>query len=417
MNASHPPEPGFDVRPRALTGPLAHALSTAPVVVVTGARQTGKSTLVTAPAIADGRTYRTLDDPDVLEQAADDPAGLLASAPALTLDEIQRAPDLLLAIKRAVDTHRTPGRFLLTGSANLLLMHRVAESLAGRATYLTLWPLTHGEQQGIGTTGRWSAFFDTPRDSWPDDALAPGRARDADWQALARRGGYPTPALHATTEADRAAWFEGYRRTYLERDLRQLSAVTDLVDFGRVMRGAALRVGNILDQTELARDVGISRSTVHRYLNLLETSYQFVRTPAYAVNRTKRLIKSPKAYWSDTGLALYLAEEPDPTGAHFENLILADLVAWRDTLTPPPTILYWRTVEGAEVDFVIEWRRKLLAVELKVGNVPTYRDTRALRLFLDEYGSRALGGLVLHTGAETGWLTTGVLAVPWWRVL
>jgi predicted AAA+ superfamily ATPase len=131
-----------------------------------------------------------------------------------------------------------------------------------------------------------------PRDAWPEAVVGDKDVAPSDWQALARQGGYPTPALHTTTDTDRASWFEGYRRTYVERDLRQLSAITDLVDFDRVMRGATVRIGNILDQTELARDVGISRPTVHRYLNLLETSYQLVRTPAYAANRTKRLIKS-----------------------------------------------------------------------------------------------------------------------------
>ena len=417
MNVSQPPETPADLRPRALAASLEQALQAAPVVVVTGARQTGKSTLVAASPIGEGRVYRTLDDPDVLEQAVDDPTGLLGSAPLLTLDEVQRAPQLLVAIKRAVDTRRKPGRFLLTGSANLLLMRRVSESLAGRATYLNMWPLTAREQRGLGTAGLWTEFFDTPQAAWPDDALGDERVPKTEWQTLARHGGYPTPALHARSEADRAAWFEGYRRTYLERDLRQLSAISDLVDFDRVMRGAALRVGNILDQTELARDMGVSRPTVHRYLNLLETSYQLVRVPAYSVNRTKRLIKSPKLYWGDTGLALHLADEPDPGGAHLENLVLTDLIAWRDTLIPRPSVLYWRTVDGAEVDFVIEWRKKLLAIEVKASNEPTHRDARGIRLFLEEYGGRALGGLVIHAGSETKWLSTGILAVPWWRVL
>ena len=178
---------------------------------------------------------------------------------------MQRSPDLLLAVKRAVDERRAPGRFLLTGSANLLLMQKISESLAGRALYLTLWPLTRREQLGRGQTGAWGRLFDAPDPEWRDLLLAE-EAPEEDWRQLALRGGYPGPALELPDAATRSLWFDGYTRTYLERDLQDLSTVTSLVDFRRLMRAACLRLGGILNQTELGRDVGLPQPTVHRHL-------------------------------------------------------------------------------------------------------------------------------------------------------
>lgn len=387
-----------------------------PVVVVTGSRQTGKSTLVRALAGDPERPYLTLDNLEILERARREPEALVRSAARLTLDEVQRSPDLLLAVKRAVDEEKMPGRFLLTGSANLLLMQRISESLAGRAAYLTLWPLTRREQRGAGSAGAWKALFDSEEKSWPEILTADG-AEPEDWRPLAIRGGYPIPAHELEDPDARALWFDGYTRTYLERDLQELSTVTSLVDFRRLMRAACLRLGNLVQQTELGRDVGLPQPTVHRHLALLETSYQLVRVPAYAVNRTKRLIKTPKLYWCDTGLALYLAGETEPRGAHLENLVLADLLAWRDSQIPRPEILYWRTVRGEEVDLVIEWRGKVLPIEVKATAQPRLADARGLQAFRAEYPDTSLAGLLLHTGTETGWIAEGVLAIPWWRVI
>jgi predicted AAA+ superfamily ATPase len=215
----------------------------------------------------------------------------------------------------------------------------------------------------------------------------------------------------------RALWFDGYTRTYLERDLQDLSTVTSLVDFRRLMRAACLRLGGLVNQTEMGRDVGLPQPTVHRHLSLLETSYQLVRVPAFAVNRTKRLIKTPKLYWCDSGLALHLSGESEPRGAHLENLVLTDLLAWRDTQVPRPEILYWRTTAGEEVDFVVEWKGKLLPIEVKATGRPRLADARALTLFRSEYPDLALTGLLLHTGPDVEWIAEGVLAVPWWRVI
>lgn len=386
-----------------------------PAVVVTGARQTGKSTL-TQKLIPGDRRYVSLDDLDAVDLARREPAALVGGNQPVTIDEIQRAPGLLHEIKRAIDRRRRPGQFLLTGSANLLLANRVSESLAGRASYLTLWPMTRREQRGLGRGGIWDELLHTPAEEWPD--LVASQPDDPqDWTDLARIGGFPEPATHMENPQQRAIWFDGYVRTYLERDLQDLSSISSLPDFRRLMRAACLRVGQVLNQVELGRDVALSQSTAHRYLNLLETSYLLVRLPAYSVNRTKRLVKSPKLFWGDTGVAMHLAQQTDPSGAHLENLVLCDLLAWRDSRTEQADVFYWRTRTGAEVDLVIEAGDRLLPIEVKATSRPRLADAAHLLTFRSEYGDRASPGLVLHSGTVLDWLAPGVLAAPWWKVL
>ena len=408
-----------DTLSRHVAGSLRDRLNVMPAVVVTGARQTGKSTL--AQDLTPGRRrFLSLDDLDVLDAARRDPEALVGGAEPVTLDEVQRAPELLLAIKRAIDRRRQPGQFLLSGSANLLLMRRVAESLAGRASYLTLWPMTRRELRGLGRCGIWEELLATPDAEWPDLVAAqPGEPDD--WRELARRGGFPVPALRMETARERAVWFDGYVTTYLERDLQSLSSIAALPDFRRLVRAAALRLGHLVNQTELGRDTALPQPTVHRYLNLLETSYLLVRVPAYAVNRTKRLIKAPRLYWADTGLALHVAGagsgSGEVPGAYLENLVLQDLLAWRDARLDRAEVLYWRTAGGEEVDFVIETGARLLPVEVKATSRPRLGAAAHLRTFRAEYGEQARAGLLLHTGTTLEWLAPGVLAAPWWKVL
>ena len=405
------------VLPRAAATAIERALRTAPVVVLLGARQTGKTTLVRSLPQLASRPYLTLDDFDLRTQAEADPESVVARAPALVLDEVQRTRDLLIAVKRAVDDDpaRTPGRFVLTGSANLLMLERVSETLAGRAVYVTLWPFTRRERLGEGRTGVWSELLAAPFDRWRE-VLATGAGPKEDWRAAVRLGGLPVPARNLPDDEARALWFSGYVQTYLERDLQALRAVENLADFRRLMRAACLRTGGLLNQTELGRDVGIVQPQVHRFLNLMEASYQAIRLSAYAVNRTRRLIKAPKLYWSDTALSLFLAGEAEPRGAHLENLVLLDLIAWRDVQPRRPEVLYWRTATGAEVDFVIETPGRLLPIEVKASARVTTKDASGVESFLDEYPDLADGGLLLYGGAETFPLTRRVLAAPWWQV-
>lgn len=401
--------------PRLIQDSLEECLSVMPAVVVTGARQTGKSTL--ASELTSGRrVFLSLDDLDLLDRARRDPESLLRGSQPVTLDEVQREPRLLSAVKREIDRRRRPGRFLLTGSANLLLMRKVSESLAGRAGYLTLHPMTVRERRGLGRAGIWDDLLGTEVGQWPDVVTA-RPPRPVDWREAVRCGGFPVPVLQLGSDRERSIWFDGYIRTYLERDLQSLSSIAALPDFRRLMRASALRIGQLVNQTELGRDVALPQATVHRYLNLLETSYLLVRLPAYSVNRTKRLIKSPKLYWGDTGVALHLTQDPAPGGPHLENLILTDLLAWRDARLSRVEVLYWRTVAGEEVDFVLEAGDRLLGIEVKATSRPRFRDVRNLLGFRSEYGGRVRGGLLLHTGDTVEWLAPEVLAVPWWRAL
>lgn len=400
---------------RHMMASLSQRLRVMPAVVVTGARQTGKSTLVKVLP-SENRYYYSLDDIDVFDLARRNPEALVGGAANVTLDEVQREPDLLLAVKRAIDSNRQPGRFLLTGSANLLLMQGISESLAGRASYLTLWPMTRREQLELGRCGLWEELVAAHDAQWPE-LLSADSAGPEDWQAFARRGGFPTPAVHMNSANDRMVWFDGYVRTYLERDLQVLSSIAALPDFRRLMRAACFRLGQLVNQTEMARDLSLKQPTIHRYLNLLETSYLLIRLPAYSVNRTKRLLKSPKLYWGDVGLAMHLSGMAEPTGAYLENIVLLDILVWQCGRLQNTEVLYWRTTTGEEVDLVIETDGKVLPIEIKSTNRPSIKDAANLLVFQKEYGPEARAGLLLHTGTEIKWLTPRVLAVPWWKVI
>jgi hypothetical protein len=405
------------ILPRRLTPVVESVLSAFPVVVLSGARQTGKTTLVRRLPSASRRIFRSLDDLRVLEHAQREPDLLVREAEQLTLDEVQRVPDLLRAVKRAVDSQRRNGRFLLTGSANLLLMRHVSESLAGRAVYLHLAPLTEGEKAEATAEPPWGHLLAAPTAEAAGAILAARARWRGQWPAAALEGGYP-PVLPLAAE-QRSRWFEGYVTTYLERDLQQIAGISALADFRRLLHVAALRLGGIVNQADLARDAALPRPTAHRYLNLLEVSFQLRRLPAYAVNPTTRLVKSPKLFWTDTGLAAHLAGFTSAaelsgnarSGAFLENLLLTDLDAWRECVAPRPEIFYWRTAGGAEVDFVIEQRRRLLPIEVKSASRPRKPDATALEQFVEQY-KPARWGLVIHTGTEIHLLSSRVLAAP-----
>lgn len=397
---------------RCLAPSLRAALRRTPVVVLTGARQTGKTTLVRNWAGKD-RRYLTLDDLDTLERAEREPDALLDSDRPMTLDEVQRSPSLLHAIKRRVDLRRNPGQFLLTGSANLALMGKISESLAGRAVYKTLLPMTAAEKAGRGACGIWEVLCKTP------SALSRESCPPFDWRKAAVRGGFPPAALGADADA-RAEWFDGYVRTYLERDLQTLSTIEHLADFRRLLRFAALRTGKLMNQSDLARDAGLSQPTAHRYLGLLETSHILVRLPAYSVNRSKRLVKAPRLFLCDSGLACFLAGlhtadllgASDQAGFMLENLVLGELLAWRETRTIRPEVLYWRTTSGQEVDFVIEDGGRLTPIEVKAATRVRLDDARGLSAFLAEYPAAASHGILLYAGRTVERLAERVWAVP-----
>ncbi len=405
------------IRPRWFRGNLQTALRVLPVTVLTGARQTGKTTLTRA--IEQARAYFTLDDVGVLDQAERNPDSLLATRPVI-LDEVQRAPQILLAVKRAVDTLRRAGDFILTGSANLLLMKHVADTLAGRAIYLDLRPFCPTEwQQRKDALLPLERLFAPDFDwrEWPDE---PG-----DWQTWLLRGGFP-PALQIASEKDRGLWFAAYVQTYLERDLRQLSAVSSLPDFQRVMMLAAQRTGKLLNQADLARDAALSHPTTHRYLNLLETGCLVTRIRPMATNPSAALVKAPKLLWKDCGLAAWLAgikSSADATqrldaGFWLEQTLFQTLDTWRALDSQRRKLHFWRDRAGHEVDFILEEAGKLVALEIKAGSQVTTGDLIGIRAFRDALKRKAslVRGVVLHSGKSRP-LDTDDIALPWgWLV-
>lgn len=400
-------------RTRSLTPLLRKASENHPVVVLTGARQVGKSTLLTREKPFCGWRYLSLDDFDVLRTAERDPADLWSGVDRVILDEVQRSPGLLSAVKREVDKGNRKMRFVLSGSANLLLMQRVSESLAGRAVYFTLHPMTFGEIRN----GDNKIFINLLNGKWPAEKTL----KDPGEETIERMIRGFMPALLPLKQTDACVqWWEGYVATYLERDLRQLSQIDSLADFRKAMEVLALRSGQLLNQTEISRDTAISQPTIHRYANLLEASCLLRRLPAFGKNRTKRLIKTPKVYWVDPALASFLSGHHDPKalsasrelGAVFETMVFLHMAALGELLVPRPRLYYWRTISGQEVDFVIEHGKKILAVEVKFSTTVRLTDLKSLKIFLDEY-EEAVGGVVVYAGNAIKRLHEKIIAVPW----
>lgn len=403
--------------PRTASRRLEALLRALPVVVVTGPRQVGKSSLVrNTPSLA-GHRILDLDDTTTRNEALRDPESLVRRSPRIVIDEVQRAPALLLAVKAAVDEEHqaTKGRFVLTGSANLLTMSQVADSLAGRAGYLPMAPMTRGELLGFGSTGRWKELWDTPFDDWQrrfesNDAI-PG-----DWRDLATRGGFPVPALQLDDRA-RHEWFSGYEATYLERDLRAVSAVDSLGEFQRAMRAFAIRAGTPVNHADVARELGLVARTLRRWLDLLVVTGQVTELGAWTVRRSTRLRRRPKFYWNDPGFAMHVAGVSRPDGVHLETIVLNDLRTWAADDAGRPTVHYWRDEADREVDFVVERGDRVIAVEVKATATPAPGDWKHLSHFVREYDGRCDGALLLHGGDDSFRATDRVLVTPWWRVL
>ncbi len=384
-------------------------MQTMPVVVLSGLRQAGKSTLLQRDkSIAVARSYRTLDDFAVLAAARTNPESLLEDT--VTLDEVQRCPELLLAIKRSVDERRLPGRFVLSGSANLALLGHVSESLAGRAVYFTLHPMTRRELSGH--VGKPPFLIDFMR----NQTVPKGAAKPVTVQEVLM-GGLPPACLGPAGAA--GEWFRGYVQTYVERDVRQLSQITDLISFRLLAQLAALRTGQVLVISSLARDAKLSAATAGRYLNLLEASFLTRRIPPFLKNRSSRLVKSPKLYITDSGLAAYLAgvEDLEPgrddlmRGALFETYTAQNLAALLEAHLPDAQLSYWNEQGRHEVDFVIESGRNVFAVEVKAATRWSESDLSGLRAFVERTPACA-AAVLAYNGRETVHLGGRLFAVP-----
>ena len=410
-NIYTPPE---TYRTRWITPQLQEAIADHPIIVLTGARQVGKSTLLLNAEPFCNWRFHTMDDYDVLRQANQDPEALWAGVERIVLDEVQKAPDLLPAVKKAVDQNPGKYRFILSGSANLLLMKQVSESLAGRAVYFILDPMAVGEaeEKAMPEILHWALSGE-----FPEECKLPDTPPDA--TRLILRGLLPA-VLPLSAPQSWVRWWEGYVTTYLERDLRQISQVDALLDFRRLMELSALRSGQLLNQSEIARDALMSQPTVHRYLNILETTHLFERLPAFLSSHTTRLLKSPKVFWNDTGLAVFLSGYFDieslgaarEYGAYFETMIYHHLRVLTRLMVPSGRLFFWRRRDGVEVDFVIEHGRKILGIEVKRARKIGYGDISGLQTFLDEHPGAA-GGLMVYAGDEIRRMGKKILAVPW----
>ncbi len=396
-------------------------LGSFPVVVIAGARQVGKTTLAKELVRELGGTYLTLDDVSVRAQALADPQGFVAARTGMTvIDEVQLAPELLRAVKWSVDRDRSPGRFLLTGSANLLRMKTVGESLAGRSAWFELGPLTWAELASRPrSTHLDRAFRCESASAWAEalpSSVSESLAAEARERAV--RGGMPA-TLRLGPKA-RRAWYHGYRQTFLERDLRQLAQIENLPEFTRLMTVAALRTASLLNQSALAADTGLAVPTLRRYLALLEIAYQFYELPPFHTNHGKRLVKTPKLYANDVGLAAHLdalltfddALTASRAGAFVETWAMNELLAIDRLGDRVSTATFFRTSAGREVDLVLERGQNLIGIELKAAATVSPSDTAGLRELRDAVGKRFRLGIVAHLGTTTVVLDPRLVAVP-----
>lgn len=298
-------------------------------------------------------------------------------------------------------------------------MKRVGESLAGRAVYLTLLPMTASETTGNAVPPPWDELLLAKNPQQVKEVVAARNNVGLDCGRWGLSGGYPRAAF-ARTDRERDTWFDGYVRTYLERDVQVLLGISSLVEYRRLMKIAALRAGRMLNEAELARDAALSHVTAHRYLNIMQSSFQVQLVHSYFVNRTKRLIKSPKLFMNDTGLLCYLTNirttaELERSGMYeqiFENLLCQHLMAWREIHLPRPDVHYWRTSSGDEVDFVLEAKGALLPIEVKASRKANVHDARHLESFISEYRESTRMGIVAYGGDEIRPLSGRTIAVP-----
>jgi predicted AAA+ superfamily ATPase len=418
------------LHPRRLLGPLQARLTTRSITVLTGARQTGKTTLVRnlLPARDSATIYFSLDDPDERLRLAADPVRRLDHAGRLVvLDEVQKQPALLDAVKLLAD--RGDGRrFLLLGSAQILLLQQVRETLAGRATLLEMWPLALVER--VDTDAAPLSGLDAIwRDGEPAVRRMADEAPSADaarlWRARAEEhvqwGGYP--ALEPLPPDERRTWLRDFRRTYLERDLADLGRVADLDHFALAQNLLAARTGQLLSYSEVARELGVAVNTVKRYVRFLEISYQVHLLRPLLPTMTARLVKSPKLYWTDPAIARQLGADPGTSnGALFETAVLDELLRWSSWQPDPPALHFYRTHAGREVDFVVHAPDRVLAIEAKAGRQAHRTEARPLAEVVASLAPRGVRrdawrlGLIVTRGREVEALAPGVWAVPDWRL-
>lgn len=392
---------------------IAEALLDTPVVLLAGPRQAGKTTLVRQIAAQQGLRYLTLDDELTLLSAREDPIGMVRSLDRAVIDEIQRAPQLLLAIKKSVDEDRRAGRFLLTGSANLMTLPTVADSLAGRMETLQLLPLSQSE-------------IASRSENWIDSAFA-GRLLQVDQPALGHdlvecvlRGGYPE-AISRTTAKRRVVWARQYLDAIIQRDVRDVAQIEKLDQLPKFLRTLAQTAGQMCNYTQLGGQVGLDAKTAARYVGVFEQMYLLKRIDVWARNRLSRVVKTPKLQFMDAGLLSALldltAQEVHQDRLRFGNVletfVFAELLKHTTTSDGDYRLLYYRDADQFEVDVVIENAAgQLIGVEVKASATVKEKDLRGLKKLASLAGSQFKMGVLLYDGAETMPLGCGMWAVP-----
>ena len=379
-----------------------------PVVIINGARQVGKSTLV-KKLFAKTHDYFTLDDPQILSLVRKDPLNFIRfSKNPLIIDEVQRCPDLLQAIKTVVDEKRIPQQFILTGSVNVLRLQGVTDSLAGRVSLQTLWPLSQEE------------IMDSPSpflENLFKGEITKGTSNASTLTESVKKGGYPLAVL-AETAAHRHEWLDAYLTQLLEKDIRDLSNIESLNEVPSILGLLASRVGSLINVNDLSRSLQIPYTTLKRYLSLLEMSYLFCPLQPWFQNFGKRLIKSEKSFLIDTALiesVLHRDIEADPLlfGHVLENFVAMELVKQLSYKQIPARLFHYRTTSGDEVDFVLETMDgSVVGLEIKGSSQFSPKDAKGLRLLKEQLQGKFKMGIILYQGTQVLPIEENIYAVP-----
>jgi uncharacterized protein len=398
--------------PRHIESRISEALADTPVVMIVGPRQAGKTTLVRQIAGQD-RRYFTLDDALTLLAAKEDPVGMIRGLDRAVIDEIQRAPELLLAIKKTVDEDRRPGRFLLTGSANLMALPTVADSLAGRMETLMLLPLSQGEMRGAALNWLDEVFAGRlPSVSTP---LVGGELVEAVFQ-----GGYPE-AIVRTSHRRRTTWSRQYIDAIIQRDVRDVANIDRLDQLPRFLKALAHVSGQMCNYTQLGGQVGLDHKTASRYISVFEQMFLLKRVDVWASNRLKRVVKTPKLQFIDSGLLATLVDlTPDLAGQNrsrfgnvLETFVYSELLKHSTNSEGDYQLFYYRDHDQYEVDVVAENAGgRLVGVEIKAAATIKESDLRGLKRLMSVAQEQFMLGVILYDGIETLPLGDRLWAAP-----